>query len=114
MNNILQISELLGQNAALSVTVKDVKDAAESTFFDIVKARGDRLLRYPALVAVDLSPPPAVAEGVSVLLELIDNYTKMMVPAGGKKPDFEPVISAVMDPLIQVRPVLEQRFRCFV
>ncbi|CAM6119888.1 unnamed protein product, partial [Calypogeia fissa] len=96
------ISELLGQSAALSVTVKDVKDAAESTFFDIVKARGDKLLRYPSLVAVDLSPPAAVAEGVNVLLELIDNYTKMMVPAGGRKPDFEPVITAVVDPLIQM------------
>jgi hypothetical protein len=107
LSNLLEfyshtISELLGRSAALSVTVKDVKDAAESTFFDVVKARGDKLLRYPALVAVDLSPPAAVAEGVSVFLELIDNYTKMMVPAGGKKPDFQPVITAVVDPLIQM------------
>ncbi|KAG6547166.1 hypothetical protein Mapa_011418 [Marchantia paleacea] len=96
------VSDLLGENAALSVTVRDVRDAALRTFFDILKARGDKLLRYPSSVAVDLSPPPAVAEGVSVLLELIDNYNKMMVPAGGKKPDFEPVINAIVEPLVQM------------
>lgn len=80
-----------------------MRDAALRTFFDILKARGDKLLRYPSSVAVDLSPPPAVAEGVSVLLELIDNYNRMMVPAGGKKPDFEPVINAIVEPLVQVR-----------
>ncbi|BBN17538.1 conserved oligomeric Golgi complex subunit 6 [Marchantia polymorpha subsp. ruderalis] len=96
------VSDLLGENAALSVTVRDVRDAALRTFFDILKARGDKLLRYPSSVAVDLSPPPAVAEGVSVLLELIDNYNRMMVPAGGKKPDFEPVINAIVEPLVQM------------
>jgi len=59
-------------------------------------------LRYPSLVAVDLSPPPAVGEGVSVCLELIDTYNSMLVPASGKKPDFEPVVSALLNPIIQM------------
>lgn len=59
-------------------------------------------MRYPPLVAVDLSPPPAVTEGVSVLLEIIDNYNSMMVPASGQKPAFGPVISAILDPIVQV------------
>jgi len=59
-------------------------------------------LRYPPLVAVDLSPPPAVREGISLLLELIDTYNSMMVPASGKRPNFDPVISALLDPIIQV------------
>eukprot|EP01018_Ginkgo_biloba_P011038 Gb_06250 [translate_table: standard] len=107
LTNILEfysytISDLLGQETALSVTLWNVKDAAQRTFFDILKARGDKLLRYPSLVAVDLSPPPAVGEGVSVLLELIDTYNSMLVPASGKKPDFDPVISALLDPIIQM------------
>lgn len=96
------ISDLLGQGAALSVTLRDVATAAEKTFFDILKARGDKLLRYPSPIAVDLSPPPAVAEGMSALLELLDTYNGMMVPAGKKKPDFQPVISAMLDPIIQM------------
>lgn len=63
-------------------------------------------MRYPPLVAVDLSPPPAVREGVLVLLEIIDIYDRMMVPASGQKPIFDPVISALLDPIIQVRSVL--------
>lgn len=59
-------------------------------------------MRYPPLVAVDLSPPPAVREGISLLLELIDTYNSMMVPASGKRPNFDPVISALLDPIIQV------------
>nr|ATB19491.1 putative COG7 [Callitropsis nootkatensis] len=107
LSNILEfytytIADLLGEEAALSATLLHVKDAAQRTFFDILKSRGDKLLRYPSLVAVDLSPPPAVGEGVSLLLELIDTYHSMLVPASGKKLDFEPVISALLDPIIQM------------
>lgn len=93
---------MLGRETALSNTLWALKDAAQKTFFDILKTRGEKLLRYPPLVAVDLSPPPALREGVSVLLEIIENYDSMMVPVSGKKPAFEPVISALLDPIIQV------------
>lgn len=79
-----------------------LRDAAQKTFFDILKSRGEKLLRYPPLVAVDLSPPQAVREGVLVLLEIIETYNSMMVPASAKKPDFDPVISSLIDPIIQV------------
>lgn len=107
LNNLLEfyghtVSDLLGPVASLSVTIHEVCDAAQRTVLDIVKARGDKLLRYPSAVAVDLSPPPAVAETMSVLLELIDNYESMMVPAGGQKPDFEPIIQGLLDPLVQM------------
>lgn len=96
------ISEFLGQDAALSVTLRDVANGAGKTFFDMLKARGDKLLRYPPPIAVDLSPPPAVAEGISALLELLNTYNGMMVPAGGQKPDFQRVMSAMLDPIIQM------------
>ncbi|KAL3678988.1 hypothetical protein R1sor_021944 [Riccia sorocarpa] len=107
LSNLLEfyshtVSELLGESAALSVTVREVRDAALRTFFDILKARGDKLQRYPSSVAADLSPPPAVAEAVTLLLELIENYNNMIVPAGIKKPDFKPVISAIVEPLVQM------------
>ncbi|CAL0331643.1 unnamed protein product [Lupinus luteus] len=96
------ISDLLGRNTALCNTLWVLKDAAQKTFFDILKGRGEKLLRYPPLVAVDLSPPPAVREGVSLLLEIIDTHNSMMFPASGQKPAFDPVISAVLDPIIQM------------
>ncbi|OVA02985.1 Conserved oligomeric Golgi complex subunit 6 [Macleaya cordata] len=96
------VSDLLSRETALCNTLWLLKDAAQQTFFDILKTRGDKIMRYPPLVAVDLSPPPAVMEGVSVLLEIIDTYNSMMVPASGKKPGFDPVISALLDPVVQM------------
>lgn len=95
------ISDLLGRETALCQTLWTLKDAAQKTFFDILKSRGEKLLRYPPLVAVDLSPPQAVREGVTVLLEVIETYDSMMIPPE-KKPEFDPVISALLDPIIQM------------
>ncbi|KAL6533673.1 Golgi transport complex subunit 6 [Orobanche hederae] len=96
------MSDLLGKETALCNTLWALKDASQKTFFGIVKTRGEKLLRYPPLVPVDLSPPLALREGVSVLLEIIETYDSMMVPLSGKKPAFEPVISALLDPIIQM------------
>lgn len=79
-----------------------LKEAAQKTFFDMLKTRGEKILRYPLPVAVDLSPPTALREGVSLLCEIIETHESMMFPASGKKPDFHPVISALLDPIIQV------------
>ncbi|KAG9460053.1 hypothetical protein H6P81_004561 [Aristolochia fimbriata] len=96
------VADLLGRETALCNTLWLLKDAAQQTFFDILKTRGEKLLRYPPLVSVDLSPPPAVREGVSLLLEIIDTYNSMMVPASGKKAEFDPVIIAFLDPIVQM------------
>ncbi|EYU37491.1 hypothetical protein MIMGU_mgv1a002271mg [Erythranthe guttata] len=107
LNNTLEfyshtISDLLGRETALCNTLWALKDAAQKTFFDILKTRGEKILRYPPPVSVDLSPPSALKEGVSVLLEIIETYSSVMVPVSGKKPLFEPVISALLDPIIQM------------
>nr|CAD1840697.1 unnamed protein product [Ananas comosus var. bracteatus] len=96
------ITDLLGRETALCNTLWALKDATQQTFFNILKSRGDKLLRYPPLIAADLSPPPALREGISLLLELIDTYKRMMVPASGKKPDFDFVITTLLDPIIQM------------
>ncbi|KAL2525351.1 Conserved oligomeric complex COG6 [Abeliophyllum distichum] len=96
------MSDLLGRETALCNTLWALKDAAQKTFFDILKTRGEKLLRYPPLVPIDLSPPSAVREGVSVLIEIIETHDRMMFPASGMKPAFEPVISALLDPIIQI------------
>ncbi|KAL3498023.1 hypothetical protein ACH5RR_040755, partial [Cinchona calisaya] len=96
------ISDLLGRETALCNTLWALKEAAQRTFFDMLKTRGEKLLRYPLPVAVDLSPPTALREGVSLLCEIIETHDSMMFPASGKKPDFHPVISALLDPIIQM------------
>ncbi|PKA65942.1 hypothetical protein AXF42_Ash010351 [Apostasia shenzhenica] len=95
------ISDLLGRETALCNTLWLLRDAAHQTFLNILKNQGDKLLRYPPLVAVDLTPPQAVREGVTLLVELIETYNGMMVPASGQKPDFDPVIAALLDPIVQ-------------
>ncbi|XP_068664002.1 conserved oligomeric Golgi complex subunit 6 [Aristolochia californica] len=96
------ISDFLGRETALCNTLLLLKDAAQQTFFDVLKIRGEKLLRYPPLVSVDLSPPPAVREGVSLLLEIIETYNSMMFSASGKKPEFDPVITAFLDPIVKM------------
>lgn len=93
---------MLGKDTALCNTIELLKDACQQTFFNILKSRGEKLLRYPPLVPADLSPPLALREGVSLLLEIIDTYNGMMVPASGNKPEFDPVIQALLDPIIEV------------
>lgn len=107
LSNILEfysytISDLLGTETALCKTLWAFKDASQKTFFDILKTRGEKILRLAALVPVDLSPPDAVRDGVSTLLELIEIHDSMMVPASGKKLAFDPVISALLDPIIKM------------
>ncbi|KAJ8493264.1 hypothetical protein OPV22_014985 [Ensete ventricosum] len=102
MDHLFEISDLLGRETALCNTLWLLKDAVQRTFFNILKGRGEKILSYPPLVAVDLSPPPAVREGVPLLLDLIDTYNSMMVPASVKKPDFDPVITALLDPIFRV------------
>lgn len=96
------ISDLLGRETALCNALWVLKDAAHKTFFDMLKTRGEKLLRYPLLVAVDLSPPPAVREGISLLSEIVETHNSMMVPVSGHKPEFNPVISAFLDPIVQM------------
>lgn len=105
------VSDLLGRETALCNTIWALKDATQKTFFDMLKTRGEKLLRYPPLVAIDLSPPPAVREGVSLLLEIIETYDRMMVPASGKKPAFELVISALLDPIVQICEQAAETYR---
>lgn len=105
------VSDLLGRETALCNTIWALKDATQKTFFDMLKTRGEKLLRYPHLVAIDLSPPPAVREGVSLLLEIIETYDRMMVPASGKKPAFELVISALLDPIVQICEQAAETYR---
>ncbi|KAH6830622.1 oligomeric golgi complex subunit [Perilla frutescens var. hirtella] len=96
------ISDLMEREIALCNALWALKDAAQKTFFDILKARGEKLLRYPPLVSVNLAPPQALREGISLLLEIIETYDSIMVALSGKNPGFEPVISALLDPIIQM------------
>eukprot|EP00271_Cylindrocystis_brebissonii_P011852 TRINITY_DN29826_c0_g1_i1.p1 TRINITY_DN29826_c0_g1~~TRINITY_DN29826_c0_g1_i1.p1 ORF type:complete len:707 (+),score=155.94 TRINITY_DN29826_c0_g1_i1:799-2919(+) len=96
------IADLLGGEAALSMTLEEVREAAQRTFFDIVKARGDKLLRFPPLVASDLSPPPAVPETMAVVQELLEAHKRIMVASAMAKPDFEPVLEATLNPLLEM------------
>lgn len=96
------ISELLGDDAALAVTLHDVCDSAQKTFFDLVKARGDKLLRYPPSVSADLSPPSAVGDSMALLLELLETHKRVMVASGMARPSFEPVLQAMLTPLLQM------------
>lgn len=99
-----QFSGLLGQKAAFSGVLAELLQQAQRTVSDMIKSRGDKLLRFPPAMPSDLSPPPAVGEAMGVLLELLEAYNSAMVPAGVQKPDVAPILEGLLDPLKQVTP----------
>ena len=44
-----------------------------------------------------------------MLLEIIETYNNMMVPASRKKPAFDPIICALLDPIIQQKEKAQKK-----
>lgn len=95
-------SGLLGAGAAFSLVLGELLQAAQRTVADIIKSRGDKLLRFPPQVESDLNPPAAVGETMALLGELLEAHSSMMVPAGVEKPAFTPILEGLLQPLKQM------------
>ena len=59
------VSSMLGSRCQLADTLAATCKLARRVFAEQLKARGDKLLRYPPKPQPDLSPPPQVAPLIS-------------------------------------------------
>ena len=64
------ISTMLGSRCQLADTLAVTCKLARRVFAEQLKARGDKLLRYPPKPPLDLSPPPQVGVQVGMSTEL--------------------------------------------
>ena len=66
------LAHIVGADAALVLAVEECRAAAQASFDDQVHSRGERLRRSPPAPNDALTPPPAVAEGVQRVIELLE------------------------------------------
>ena len=64
------ISIMLGSHCQLADTLAVTCKLARRVFAEQLKARGDKLLRYPPKPPLDLSPPPQARVQVGMITEL--------------------------------------------
>eukprot|EP00898_Chlorokybus_atmophyticus_P001925 jgi/Chlat1/2733/Chrsp182S02898 len=95
------VSLWLGDRAALTLTLRECGQLGSRTLFEGLRAWGDRLVRYPPPPPQDLSPPTAVPEAMSKVLEMLEVHEQAMVSVVGSG-DFGPVLAAMLDPLLQM------------
>eukprot|EP00899_Mesostigma_viride_P003420 jgi/Mesvir1/13079/Mv06064-RA.2 len=93
LSNLLEfylhtINPLLGRGATLCATLADCQLSARRAFESQLRSWGDKMVRYPPAVPADLSPPPALAEGVIKMVEILDVHASAMhAPATGDDDD---------------------------
>jgi len=100
LNFYLQtVGHFIKPEAALSTTITECKDLAQRTFYDILKAKGDKLVRHPPVPAKDLAPPAACSSSVHQLIELLESPDFSMVDTETRD-EFQPILDAIIDPLV--------------
>ncbi|KAK9835291.1 hypothetical protein WJX84_005952, partial [Apatococcus fuscideae] len=96
------VEGLLGVGRQLSQTLAAARQLASRTFQDQLRARGDRLLRFPPKPPANLSAPQQVLEASGQLLEIVAAYESAYQPTAevsGER-EFTPVLAAALDPLL--------------
>ncbi|KAI8913977.1 oligomeric Golgi complex subunit 6 [Powellomyces hirtus] len=96
------LASVLGTQAQLSLTVKDMTKTAYKAFFDTLNAHASQLLRLFQTPGSDLLPPPAVRETVLQLREIMAIYDESLVVSDRREDDFAEILTALLDPLSQM------------
>ncbi|EIE27799.1 component of oligomeric golgi complex 6 [Coccomyxa subellipsoidea C-169] len=102
------VAGLIGAHSRLADALTACCKLARRVFAEQLKARGDRMLRYPPAPPADLSPPPQVAESLGQLMEIVAAFEESYEADGGaggaasSEAEFAPVLAAAIDPLVEM------------
>ncbi|KAI8622698.1 oligomeric Golgi complex subunit 6 [Chytriomyces sp. MP71] len=104
------IRRVIGPDATLCTSLSDSHAKAFKVFLDALESQGMRMGAFVQKPARDLAPPPAVKEAVQQLRELMASYESsvMVLPESGGVPDagaggdFEKILAASLDPLLDM------------
>eukprot|EP00240_Pyramimonas_obovata_P002280 CAMPEP_0118954442 /NCGR_PEP_ID=MMETSP1169-20130426/58229_1 /TAXON_ID=36882 /ORGANISM="Pyramimonas obovata, Strain CCMP722" /LENGTH=457 /DNA_ID=CAMNT_0006902069 /DNA_START=45 /DNA_END=1415 /DNA_ORIENTATION=- len=84
------LQSVIKGEAALLQTVRECNGLAERTFYDVLKSKGDKLVRHPPAPSKELTPPAACASAVHQLAELLESPDVSMVQ-DDPTASFEPI-----------------------
>lgn len=102
------VCDMLGPAAQLSGALRGCHDMAQRTFFEQLKARGEKLLRTPPQPPYDLSPPQQVGETLHMLSEILAAHELALGvdeaegEGGAAAEALNAVLAAALDPLVEM------------
>eukprot|EP01112_Ceratiomyxa_fruticulosa_P012391 TRINITY_DN3427_c0_g2_i1.p1 TRINITY_DN3427_c0_g2~~TRINITY_DN3427_c0_g2_i1.p1 ORF type:complete len:740 (-),score=94.15 TRINITY_DN3427_c0_g2_i1:40-2259(-) len=97
------VTPLLSSNSSLATLFLESKQDCLKVFYNRIKSQGERNLRTPPIPPSDLSPPVPLRDVVNhTLKDLITTFNASLVPIEERTTEFAPVLSAVIDPLLQM------------
>ncbi|KAI9090303.1 oligomeric Golgi complex subunit 6, partial [Phlyctochytrium arcticum] len=96
------IRGVLGPDAQLTRTVNDLTETAYKYFFETLNTNASQLLRFVQTPGADLLPPQAVRDTVLQLREIMAIYDESIVSTEKSETDFAAILSALLDPLMQM------------
>eukprot|EP01025_Chloroclados_australasicus_P062035 TRINITY_DN8145_c0_g3_i1.p1 TRINITY_DN8145_c0_g3~~TRINITY_DN8145_c0_g3_i1.p1 ORF type:complete len:639 (-),score=78.14 TRINITY_DN8145_c0_g3_i1:421-2337(-) len=91
--------EMLPPQCALLETVRGCRDMSQRVFFEQLKSKGDKLVRYPPPPPTDLSPPPQILEALQQVLEIVKSHEQALRAQQEVQP-FDDVLKAALDPIL--------------
>ncbi|KAG2392312.1 hypothetical protein C9374_012564 [Naegleria lovaniensis] len=95
--------KVMGDHCKLSVCLNDLKEKCMDKFFINIKRDLNRLIQKPPEITLNLNPPEEVKEVLNNLTEIMNTYSEsVMVPENRREEDFQNVISAFIDPLLEL------------
>ncbi|KAI8584028.1 hypothetical protein K450DRAFT_221168 [Umbelopsis ramanniana AG] len=109
--NIIQfytitIGKLFSSSASLPELLHSITDVAFKTFYGILNAQANKLLRFSEKPGNDLMPPSSFKEVVLQLKEIMASYDSSLIIVSGATAvagtDFRETLDAMIDPLLQI------------
>jgi hypothetical protein len=94
------LSALLPPASSLLQALHELRQSFEESFFRALRQQGERLRESPAAYTSDLSPPFALQECLTQLEQIMAAFRASLVPAEQRDNEFAPVLTAVIDPLL--------------
>jgi hypothetical protein len=99
---VTMVGSLLGEGSSLSKTIAAAQEAAQKRFYDLVKQTSVAMLQSAGRYPSDLMPPRVAQESLARLQDILDVYSRSMVPSQERETSFAPVLTAFLDPLLQM------------
>ncbi|CAM9314341.1 unnamed protein product [Pylaiella littoralis] len=95
------VGQLAGLESPLMDALSESRKNADDTFRNAMKREGDRLVASPPTYTADLSALPAALDGAKRLTEVLQVHSTSLVPAGEPESDVQPVLSGILEPLLE-------------
>lgn len=96
------LSRHLTSDSPLSICFIECKEMGMKRFYHLLKESGDELLHHPPGPPISLSPPHAVHEAMNRLVDIMASYDSSIISNESREQQFSPVLTAILDPLLQM------------